>query len=328
MSRQARAVLDRLPPHATMGVGSLPGGDPDAAVRHVMESYDIPFCPQLPALDGNMIDEWLGVPPGRCGWSPERDRKQARAWDAFLAAVGATPPGHSVVKLQVTGPVTLCWALEERGSEPAVMFARDVAEWLASSVRPQIDALSDRGMDCLLVVDEPALDLLPVRRGLVEAWEPLRRVGSAWGLHLCCAPPWKLVEEASPDFLNIDLVHHPLDDKATVSLGNLLRTGTTVAWGVTPTSAVGGPAIATRTLEGAIAQVVGRGLDQDDVARRSVLTASCGTGANSLREESSVAATLRCVAAIASQRAGESLMAHDESKGREWSGVAGVDHKP
>ena len=201
-----------------MGVGSLPGVDPVASVRHVVGSYDIPFCPQLPALDGNMIDEWLGVPPGRCGWSPERDRKQGRAWGAFLAAVVATPPAHAVVKLQVTGPVTLCWALEERGSEPAAAFARDVAEWLASNVRAQIDALSDRGMDCLLVVDEPALDLLPTRRGLVEAWEPLRMVGSAWGLHLCCAPPWELVEEASPDFLNIDLVHHPLDDEAAGSL--------------------------------------------------------------------------------------------------------------
>ncbi len=311
-----------------MGVGSLPGVDPVASVRHVVGSYDIPFCPQLPALDGNMIDEWLGVPPGRCGWSPERDRKQGRAWGAFLAAVVATPPAHAVVKLQVTGPVTLCWALEERGSEPAAAFARDVAEWLASNVRAQIDALSDRGMDCLLVVDEPALDLLPTRRGLVEAWEPLRMVGSAWGLHLCCAPPWELVEEASPDFLNIDLVHHPLDDEAAGSLSNLLRTGTTVAWGVTPTSGVGGPAVAAHILDTAIAEVAGRGLDQDEVARHSVLTASCGTGANSLHEESSVATTLRCVGAIASRREGQSLMAHDESNGRRWSGVAGVDHKP
>ncbi len=311
-----------------MGVGSLPGVDPVVAVGHVLESYDIPFCPQLPALDGNMIDEWLGVPPGRCGWSPERDRKQARAWGAFLAAVVATPPAHTVVKLQVTGPVTLCWALEERGSEPAATFARDVAEWLASNVRTQIDALSDRGMDCLLVVDEPALDLLPTRRGLVEAWEPLRTVGSAWGLHLCCAPPWELVEEASPDFLNIDLVHHPLDEEAAGSLCNLLRTGTTVAWGVTPTTAMGGPAAATRLLDTAIAQVVGHGLDQDDVGRHSVLTASCGTGANSLSEESSVAATLQCVAAIASRRESRSLIARFETQGKEWSGVAGVDHKP
>ena len=304
-----------------MGVGSLPGVDPVVAVRHVLESYDIPFCPQLPALDGNMIDEWLGVPPGRCGWSPERDRKQERAWGAFLAPVVATPPAHSVVKLQVAGPVTLCWALEERGSEPAAAFARDVAEWLASNVRTQIDALSDRGMDCLLVVDEPALGLLPTRRGLVEAWEPLGTVGSAWGLHLCCAPPWELVEEASPDFLNIDLVHHPLDEEAARSLSNLLRTGTTVAWGVTPTTAAGGPAAATRILEGAIAQVVGHGLDQDDVARHSVLTASCGTGANSLREELSVAAALRSVSAIVSRTEGQSLTARYGTKGKRWSGL-------
>jgi hypothetical protein len=316
MLRHARAVLDRLPPYATMGVGSLPGVDPVVAVHHIMESYDIPFCPQLPTLDGNKIDEWLGVPPGRCGWSPERDCKQGRAWNAFLAAVVATHPAHSVVKLQVTGPVTLCWALEERSSEPAAMFARDVAKWLASNVQMQISALRGCDMDCLLVVDEPALDLLPTHPGLVEAWEPLRMVGSAWGLHLCCAPPWELVEEASPDFLNIDVVDHPLDEEAVGCLSNLLRTGTTVAWGVTPTSAVGGPTIATHILDTAIAQVVGHGLDQDDVARHSVLTASCGTGANSPHEELSVAATLRCVAAIARRSKRQSLVAHDETEGK------------
>lgn len=296
MRPSARAVLDRLPPYGTVGVGSLPGADPALAVRHVMASYDVPFCPQLPSLDGNMIDQWLGVPPGRCGWSPERDHSQGRAWDSFIAAVAVSPPTYGVVKLQVTGPVTLCWALEERDNEPAAEFAGDVAKWLAHNVRTQVTALGERGLDCLLMVDEPALDLVRAHPGLVDAWKPLREAGAAWGLHICCSPPWGLAQAASPDVLNIDLAHHPFDGESAACVARLLCAGATMAWGVTPTSGRGGAGVAMRLLDSAIGQVVASGVDPNQVAQQSLLTASCGTGANTPDEEAAVVAVLQSVA--------------------------------
>ena len=104
-------MLSSLPPCATTGVGSLPFADAGEAVAHVMAAYDVPFCPQLPLVEGDMVAEWLGADPGRCGWSPERDRERPRAWEAFLDALDAAPPSHGVVKLQVTGPWTLATAL-------------------------------------------------------------------------------------------------------------------------------------------------------------------------------------------------------------------------
>ncbi|HEY6891545.1 MAG TPA: hypothetical protein VI300_27310, partial [Solirubrobacter sp.] len=95
-------ALDRLGAWATTGVGSLPFDDAAYAVAHVAEAYDVPFCPQLPRPDGDMITEWLGGDPGRCGWSPARDRERPRAWDAFLRELDRSPPAHRVVKLQVT----------------------------------------------------------------------------------------------------------------------------------------------------------------------------------------------------------------------------------
>ena len=53
-----------------------------------LSAYDVPFCPQLPRLDGDMITEWLGADPGRCGWSPARDRERPRAWDTLLRRAG------------------------------------------------------------------------------------------------------------------------------------------------------------------------------------------------------------------------------------------------
>lgn len=61
------AILDRLPALATTGVGSLPFARPAEAARHALGGYAVPFCPQLPRLDGDMVSEWLGTDPGRCG---------------------------------------------------------------------------------------------------------------------------------------------------------------------------------------------------------------------------------------------------------------------
>src|SRR4051794_41854056 len=113
------AVLDRLPAWATTGVGSLPHTFPEHAAAHVAGEYDVPFCPQLPRLEGDMVGEWLGADPLRCGWAPERDRERPAAWEAFLAALERRPPAHGVVKLQGTRPVTLAPAPPPQPPPPA-----------------------------------------------------------------------------------------------------------------------------------------------------------------------------------------------------------------
>lgn len=182
-------ALERVPAWATTGVGSLPFTDPGRAAAHAVAAYDIPFCPQLPRLEGDMVGQWLGANPRRCGWSPERDRERPRAGSAFLSELAAHPPDHGLVKLQVTGPATLACALErERGGAPsrteALALAGELAGWLAN-VAGQIRALGERGLDALIVVDEPAVGAFGVR-GVEAAWEPLRAVAPSWGLHLHC----------------------------------------------------------------------------------------------------------------------------------------------
>ncbi len=105
-----------------------------------------------------MIVEWVGVEPSRCGWSPDRDRRVPYAWPAFLDAVTKAPPTHRIVKLQVTGPVTLCGAIAEVGDPSPFLFARDVGAWLAGQTQTQIAALRERRLDCLLTAP-PSSDL-------------------------------------------------------------------------------------------------------------------------------------------------------------------------
>ncbi|MEA2321922.1 MAG: hypothetical protein QOD81_1772 [Solirubrobacteraceae bacterium] len=63
-------ALQDLPAWATTGVGSLPHTFPEPAAAHAVGEYDVPFCPQLPRLEGDMVEVWLG--PARSAWGGPR----------------------------------------------------------------------------------------------------------------------------------------------------------------------------------------------------------------------------------------------------------------
>jgi len=294
----AAAILERLPAWATTGVGSLPHDDPAAAAAHAVAAYELPFLPQLPRVEGDMVAEWLGADPARCGWSPARDRERPPAWEALLEQLAQAPFAHGVVKLQVTGPVTLARALD------APELAGDLARWLAANVAGQVRALRERGLDALLVVDEPAL---ASAAGVEErVWDPLRGAAPAWGLHLCCAVPWELVRAARPDLLSLDLLlPGALTGAALPALRELLARGGRVAWGVVPAAPgaapPGSPPAAAppprAVLDAARAGLHALGVDLGQLARRSLLTPSCGTGLATVAHEREAAASLRATAA-------------------------------
>ncbi|MDA0163267.1 hypothetical protein OM076_23535 [Solirubrobacter ginsenosidimutans] len=281
-------ALDRLPAWATTGVGSLPFNAVDHAVAHVATAYDVPFCPQLPRLDGDMISEWLGGDPGRCGWSPARDRERPRAWDAFLCELDRSPPAHRVVKLQVTGPATLACALARASGTPsrreALALAHELAVWLAANVSAQIRTLRDRGLDTLLVVDEPALHVFGTE-DIERVWDPLRAVAPHWGLHLCGPVPWETVTRAEPDVLSFDLALSPLDRSAASALRGLLARGGRVAWGVVQPHRPEHGLHAVKRLREALAVVEAGG-------EQSLLTASCGSGRMSPAREAEITTAL------------------------------------
>ena len=277
--------MPSLPPYATTGVGSLPHADPVAAVRHVLRAYDLPFCPQLPRAEGDMVREWLGGEPPACGWSPDRDRERPAAWDAFVAAVRAAPPAHGLVKLQVTGPATLATALEGPGDAG---LAREIATWLAANAAGQVRRLREAGLDVILLVDEPGLASAEIRDP--DLYGPLRLTGaSAWGLHVCGPVPWGLLGGLEPDVVSFDLARHGLDADGRAALRALVERGGRVAWGVLdPVAPDGAPAAAAR-----VAAAIGSlGLPADQVAARSLLTPGCGTGLLTAADEELLAAEL------------------------------------
>src|SRR4051812_50067907 len=85
-------VLDALPAWATTGVGSLPHTFPEPAAAHAAGEYDVPFCPQLPRLEGDMVREWLRADPPRRGRAPQRHPRPPPAPGAVPPAPRRRPP--------------------------------------------------------------------------------------------------------------------------------------------------------------------------------------------------------------------------------------------
>jgi hypothetical protein len=286
-------VLDRLPTWTTTGVGSLPFDDVDEAAAHSVAAYGLPFCPQLPRLEGDMIAEWLGADPARCGWSAERDRERPHAWEAWIRELEARPPPHWMAKLQVTGPVTLACALERAAGQrasrkEAIALARELARWLAANTSILVRRLRSIGLATILVVDEPALTAFGTD-GIERVWDPLRVPASVWGLHICCQVPWGIVERAEPDLLSFDLTLDPVTGVAARALRRHAERGGWTAWGAIPVEPAEDEAAAPERLARALER-----LDADPA--RSLLTAACGTGRLSVTRERELATQLATLA--------------------------------
>jgi hypothetical protein len=293
-------ILRRLPALATTGVGSLPFERAADAAHHAGTAYELPFCPQLPRLYGDMIAEWLGADPGRCGWAPDRDRQLPGAWDAFIAELERRPPAHGVVKLQVTGPATLAVALERTAgrvgsARDAQALAGEIATWLGASAAAQATALGELGLDVLLIVDEPGLAQTGLAPAAAQLWDPLRRAAGAWGLHICGAVPWELVDAAEPDVLSFDFVRYTPDAVAWTTLARLVARGGRIMWGIVNPVSPRDPATATGLIAAAASALRLAGSPAEAIAG-GLLSPSCGTGRLSIEAELRAAAILAAAA--------------------------------
>lgn len=299
-------LLRRLPARATTGVGSLPFDDADEAVAHVRAAYDVPFCPQLPALDGDMVGEWLGADPRRCGFSPERQRAHPAAWEAFRASLATGPPIHGLVKLQVTGPVTLAFGLGVGPADPELpALALELARWIRAIAGRWVAEVAELGLTSIVMVDEPGL-AAAADSAVRTAWDPIRAVSPVFGLHVCGEVPWGLVAAVRPRMVSFDATRpeHRGERLATLT-GDLRSLGILAVPGVV--------------------SVVDHGVpDHDDPALTSrrigaagtaLLTPACGTGLRSPDEERSVATRLRAIAR-ATRDAGDAVGADGRAEGR------------
>ncbi|MCW2714024.1 MAG: hypothetical protein JWN88_1071 [Frankiales bacterium] len=302
--------------HGATGIGSMPGTDPDEAVRVVLgELPDLPFLPELPGrgphadLAGRtaslLVDLAVDLQP--TGWRlvprASRDGRRARDLvsrdlDALEGATQGGPP--AALKVQAAGPWTLAALLELQRGERALADHGAVADLtgsLAEGLRRHLADLAVRlpGTRLVLQLDEPLLPAVvgggiptasgfgrlrsPSRQRVREVLAEVLSVCDDTVVH-CCAedPPLELMTQAGAGALSVDAtLLGPRHDEA---LGLAVEAGLGLLLGVVTSldrGARGGRAPAPPARPDPIRVLWRRlGFDPDRLPGTVVVTPTCG----------------------------------------------------
>jgi hypothetical protein len=192
-------------PFLTTGIGSLPHKDSGEACRLVLESFDIPFWPQLPQLSFHefMIPQYAeGIPSLRIDeqkekiWIAKDDpaaltkfyesyaedlaipitENFAMGLSAFLKKIQGKH--FRFLKGHVTGPLTFTLGLKDNGGR-LVFFDEEFREIsllvLKAKIKWQIELLKPFSENIIVFIDEPVLSTLGTSSYLgVDSGEALR----------------------------------------------------------------------------------------------------------------------------------------------------------
>lgn len=340
---------DRIRPRcAAMAVGSVPYVDVGPALDLVLETTpEVPAWPQLPRRSflENMYVQFSEGLPGlkvnaeSASLVQQRDIPDesliafAEALESEDSSYFAISPTHaaglhalpqllerlprptSLIKGQVTGPVSFCLQLTDEERRPVLYddTVRELAvELLTARARWQEGFLQAMAPEAtvLMMVDEPFLTqwgsgYLSMPEDLVVP--ALQRVLSALdclvGIHVCGGTDWAKVAALPLDLLNFDAADH-LDALLAhaEAVAAFVAEGGMLAWGVVPNDdralGLSPDETATTVLAGADALANTGLVERDEVLERSFVTPACGTGALPER----TAETCLRLAAATSQR--------------------------
>jgi len=231
-------------PFLTTGIGSLPHTDREEACRLVLETFDIPFWPQLPKLSFHefMIPQYSeGMPFLKIDESREtiwierdgddltqfyenytEDLKLAVSENyakGFYAFINSIKDNHFLfLKGHVTGPLTFTLGLKDSHGR-LIYFDEELREIslfvLKAKVRWQIEILKQYAEQVIIFIDEPVLSALgtstyigvsPEEAGrlLREITETIQEAGGISGIHCCSKADWPLVINSGVSIISFD----------------------------------------------------------------------------------------------------------------------------
>ena len=233
-----------FPPFSTTGIGSLPHTDPEAACRLVIETFDMPFWPQLPRLSfrESMIPQFSeGMPSLKIddkgetvwieknnidlqkfyetystGWRLAISEDYARGLHVFMRAIG--DKRYRFLKGHVTGPLTFTLGLKDSGGR-LIYFDEELREIalivLKAKIKWQIETLKRNAEEVIVFIDEPILSALgsssyigvapeEALRLLKEASDSIKECGGIPGIHCCSKADWPLVINSGASIISFD----------------------------------------------------------------------------------------------------------------------------
>ena len=289
---------------------------PQLPRRGFLEDMNVQFCKRLPCLALNMADRKAGFDTSRdMAGELERfythvieddvdyfglDDDHAAGFGCFLKGVQDGKAATAIaLKGETTGPLTLGLMTDAVDGKYA-LYKPDlfdaVVKNCAMNARWQVRALKQFSGQVIVFFDEPSLSIIgsgfySVDRNQVissfrEITDGIHGEGGLAGTHCCGNADWDdLLDPATGlDIINFDATDEIIVDKF-VNARNLLpylERGGCVAWGVVPTLRdkleAATPDSVKSGFHAVVKRLAARGIGEDEILARSIVTPSCGTG--------------------------------------------------
>lgn len=231
-------------PFLTTGIGSVPHTDPYEACKLVLDTFDIPFWPQLPAISFRelMIPQFSeGMPFLKIDEQKESvwingdgddlerfyencsddmtlpiSESYARGLHTFTQAIAGKH--FKFLKGHITGPLTFTLGLKDARGKP-IYFDEELREiallLLQAKIRWQVNVLKPFADRVIIFIDEPVLSALGSSNYLGVSPEEalrllratagvIRDVDAISGVHCCSNADWTLVINSDVSIISFD----------------------------------------------------------------------------------------------------------------------------
>ena len=203
-------------------------------------------------------------------------------------------------KNQVTGPVTFGLAIVDENKRSIYyndVFRDVVVKGITMKARWLLGRFKPLGLNQVCFVDEPILSAfgsstyVSVQRedvvsNINEVIEAVHAEGVLAGTHCCGNTEWPILIDAGVDIISFDAYEYG----DTVGyypdrMKKFLEKGGVLAWGIVPTSEKINretPDSLVENLRGKVKKLAEKGINEDLIWERCLLTPSCGTGSLSV----------------------------------------------
>lgn len=243
-----------IKPFSTTGIGSLPHTDADEACNIILQTFDIPFWPQLPkrGFFEFMIPQFSeGMPCLKIDlkneklWIEKNEEALTEFYETYTedfeirisenysagiyTFIEKMKNKHfHYLKGQITGPLTFTLGLKDSKGK-LIYFDEELREIslmvLKAKIRWQIKLLKQYTDNIIIFIDEPILSALgtssymgvessEAERLLYEVSETIKIAGGIAGIHCCGKADWPLVIKNDVKIISFDAY----DYSETISL--------------------------------------------------------------------------------------------------------------
>jgi len=198
------------------------------------------------------------------------------------------------VKGQVTGPISEGLQILDKNGRPVIYddaYSEIVRKTVNMAAKWQSSELSKRNKNVIMFFDEPSLTLLgtpfaSVSNDRAAEWinESMDGLECSKAIHCCGNTDWGVVFRTDIDILSFDAYAYA----HTIAMfsdevSQFLERGGTLSWGMIPSSdddlvECETPANLVKMFKDNIAALVRKGIDEDLIVKRSMITPQCGLG--------------------------------------------------